>query len=128
MPSRRKLLAGGGAAALAMATAALPAMGQALASVAGQVTAAQFLPYVNFGFLVSGPNTTTSLKLVRVEQLKRGRRPTELRDPFSLLFRDPFGGMLKPQVYQVQDPAGNTVPMFLSPVLKDSGFYEAVFG
>jgi hypothetical protein len=124
MPSRRKLLAGGGAAALAVTAAAVPA----IASAAGQVTAAQFLPYVNFGFLVSGPNATTSLMLVRVEQLKRGRRPTQLRDPFSLLFRDPFGTVLKPQVYQVQDPAGNVVPMFLSPVSKDPGFYEAVFG
>src|SRR5262249_16810130 len=124
MPSRRKLLAAA-AAGVATAAAAAPAIAQAIASVAGEGTAAQFLPYVNFAFLVSGPNTSTSLKLVRVEQWPRGRRPTQLRDPFSLVFRDPFGTALKPQIYQVQDPSGNVVPMFLSPVLKDPGFYEA---
>ena len=93
-----------------------------------QLTAASFTPFVDKYLKVyadGGPMPT--LKLVKVLLQSRGNRPTNLRDPFSLILTSMDGLVLTSEAHQVQLPDLRWVEMFLSPITADGTKYEAAF-
>lgn len=126
-PSRRLFVLGAGLALSALSGPALAQSSFGVGATTSLVTAQEFASFVNQGFLISGAGVTTTMTLVGVTAYDRGTRSSTFRDPFVLLFRAWRGDTPAAGIYQVQDPAGQTVQMFLNPVSADRSVYQASF-
>jgi|SRR5271163_760373 len=123
-PSRRQIMIGTGS--LAVATMGL--VPWALAQPAGGYSAASFAPYIGQGFLVTGDNVNTSLRLIKIETYPRGNRPASLRDPFSLIFRDVSSTEALPaEIVEIAHTGVGRISVFLHPITKNPTYYEAAF-
>jgi hypothetical protein len=128
-PSRRRMLASAGGAALGLACLGKTAIASAIVdSARTNLTAASFTPFIDGYFKVfNGGEAMPTLKLVKVLLQSRGNRPASLRDPFSLILASQDGLQLAAEVYRVQLPDQRWMEMFLSPISADSMRYEAAF-
>ena len=127
--SRRHVLIGAGGAAVWLGGLVKPALAAALVGdKAAQISAANFKSAVGQLFYVDdGGSPKPALKLVKVVEMTRGKRPKGLRDPFSLIFANPDDAELAPQTYDVLCPVLGWMPMFLSPISPNASKYEAAF-
>ena len=124
--SRRQVLIGAGSMAVCLGALSAPVL--ANAGTTAPITAASFTPCIDQLFFVDdGGSPRPSLKLVKVLQMPRSKRPNGLRDPFSLIFTNPSGIELASDTYEVLHPQLGWIPMFLSPISSDFSRYEAAF-
>lgn len=94
----------------------------------GSITWRTFQPLLHQSFLVSDDNTQAVLELVDVLPLRRGKRPRQLPDPFSLVFRSLAGTPSLPaQIYTVEHAELGRMGMFITPITRDPSYYEAAF-
>jgi uncharacterized protein DUF6916 len=123
--SRRRVLIGAGTLGAVWAVAKIN-VAQALG--ARPITWQTFRPLLNQEFLVVHDDTQAVLKLVEVSPLQRGKRPAQLPNPFSLVFRSSADlPPLPAQIYEVEHARLGRLAMFITPITGDPSFYEAAF-
>jgi len=122
--TRRQVMIGTGT--LAVASMGIPPW--ALGQSARGYSAASFEPYVGQGFLVTGNNVNTVLRLIKVDTYPRGTRPLTLSAPFSLIFRDTGNtGGVPAEIVKIERTGVGQISVFLHPITKDKSYYEAAF-
>jgi hypothetical protein len=131
-PSRRRLVTGAAAAALAVTGMGGGALAQGLKqAIQPIVTRPQphadvFEKFVNQPFVVWKGDFRTLLTLTSVQIFDRGKRAGALPTPFSLYFRGGPNTRFDSGLYEVAYPDGTHTTMFLTPVGKGV-IYEAPF-
>jgi len=123
--SRRQVLSLG---AGCLAVAGLGRTAVAVAATSGApLTQATFAPFINENFLFDNGEAQTWLRLMQIVAQPRAKRPSGLRDPFSLIFSSPWQKLLTAQTYDVRLPNNGRMTMFLTPVSANPYRYEAPF-
>jgi len=131
-PSRRRLVTGAAAAALAMTGLGGGALAQGLKQAVQPIVARPqphaevFQQFVNQPFTVWKGDFRTLLTLTSVQTFDRGKRAAALPTPFSLYFRGGPSTRFPSGLYEVAYPDGTHTTMFLTPVAKGVT-YEAPF-
>ncbi len=93
-----------------------------------------FRPYLNQSFnmhiaMASSQPHMRALELVEVSESRHTPSSDDARRPFSLIFRDPAGGVLPQSIYTLEHSALGSLEIFLVPIAarQDGTQYQAIF-
>lgn len=92
-----------------------------------------FAPYLHQIFLMRAPDDPSlaprAIELIEVDGVPYPGYPSDTRGPFSIIFRDPVGGVMPQAIYIVEHAALGPLEIFLVPIATgpDGTRYQAVF-